>query len=250
LVERGHDVTLYEKEPEIGGNLRNAVLDPRKTDVAQYLTYLQNQARITKANVLMSTEATPDKLVSEGYDAILVALGSLPVTPGIPGIDKPHVMWAPDAEREGAQVGENVVIIGGGAVGVQTAVNLAMAGKTVTIVEMEDKLNLGGSILRLIGGATILQRELDEYNVKVLLKNKVEEIGDKSVTIRDLESDTEAAIDADTVLYAVGMKSLTNEAQAFRPCAPNTRVYLIGDCYDQAEVRGAVQSAFSIASIL
>jgi NADPH-dependent glutamate synthase beta subunit-like oxidoreductase len=47
LVERGHDVTLYEREAQIGGNLRYASLDPRKKDVKQFLTYLQNQAKVT-----------------------------------------------------------------------------------------------------------------------------------------------------------------------------------------------------------
>ena len=250
LVERGHDVTLYEKEAEIGGNLINAVLDPRKTDVKQYLTYLQDQARLTTAKVLMNTEAKPDELAKEGYDAILAAVGALPVKPEIPGIDLPHVLWAPDAEKEGANVGENVVIIGGGAIGVQTAVNLAMGGKKVTIVEIAGQLTLGGSITRLIGGATILQREMEEYNVRILLNSKVEKIDDKSVAVVNVETGEKQTLDADTVLYSVGLKSLNKEAQAFRSCTANTRLYLIGDCYDQAEIRGAVHSAFDIASAL
>jgi len=246
LVERGHDVTLYEKESEIGGNLRKAVLDPRKTDIKQYLTYLQNQARKTKGKVLTNTEATPKMLAGEGYDAVFVALGAVPVKPAIPGIDKPHVMWAPDAEAEGVQVGGKVVILGGGAIGVQTAVNLAKDGKDVTIVEIKDSLNLGGSLFGVIGGATTLSRELVDYNVKVLVKTKLEKINDKSVVITSLETGKQEELCADTVLYCVGMKSLYKEAQAFRISAPNTNVYLIGDCNEQAEIRGAVHSAFNV----
>ena len=249
LVERGHDVTLYEKGAEIGGNLLNAVLDPRKTDVKEYLTYLQNQAKITSAKVLLNTEAKPEDLAKEGYDAIFAAVGALPVTPNIPGIDKGHVMWAPDAEKEDANVGGNVVIIGGVAIGVQTSVNLAMKGKKVTIVEIADQLTLGGSISRLIGGAMILEREMDEYGVKVLLGTKVEKIDDKSITVVNVETGEKQTLDADTVLYSVGLKSLDKEAQAFRSCTPNTRLYLIGDCYDQAEIRGAVHSAFNVTSV-
>jgi NADPH-dependent 2,4-dienoyl-CoA reductase/sulfur reductase-like enzyme len=249
LVERGHDVTLYEKESEIGGNLRKAVLDPRKTDIQQYLTYLQNQAGKTKAKVMTSTEANPAMLAGEGYDAVFVALGAVPVKPEIPGIDKPHVMWAPDSEIEGAQVGEQVVILGGGAIGVQAAVNLAKDGKDVTIVEVKDSLNLGGSIVGVIGGATTLSRELVDYNVKVLVKTKLGKIDDKFVVVTSFETGKQEELDADTVLYCVGMKSLYKQAQAFRICAPNTNVYLIGDCYEQAEIRGAVHSAFNIASV-
>ena len=250
LVERGHDVTLYEKDAEIGGNLRKAVLDPRKTDVKQYLTYLQNQAKATKAKVLMNTEAVPDELAKEGYDAVFVAIGSQPILPDIPGIDLPHVQWAPDAEKEGAAVGDKIVVIGGGAVGVQTAVHFAMDGKDVTIVEIADKLNLGGSISRLIGGAMNLQQELVDFNAKVLLKHKVRKISEKSVTVADLDTGEEKEIAADSVLYCVGMNSLNKEAQAFRICAPNTRVYTIGDCCDQLEIRGAVHGAFKIASTI
>ena len=249
LVERGHDVTLYEKGAEIGGNILNAVLDPRKTDMKQYLDYLQNQAKVTTAKVLMNTEAKPEALAKEGYDAVLVALGAQPTKPGIPGIDKPHVLWAPEAEREGAKVGKNVVIIGGGPTGIQTAVNLAMAGKAVTLVHRSEKLNFRGSV-RGLGGQMSLERELPEYNVNVLLNYGVDKIDDSTVTVTDKATGEKRAIPADTVLYAVGMTSLSKEAQAFRVCASNTRVYLVGDCYEQEEIRGAVHSAFTIASVL
>ena len=250
LVERGHDVTLYEKEAEIGGNLRNAVLDPRKEDIKQYLTYLQNQARVTKAKVLMNMEAKPEDLVKKGYDAVLVALGATPIKPNIPGIDNSTTMWAPDAEKEGVQLGEKLVVIGGGAIGVQVAVHFAMEGKDVTIVEAEEKLNLAGSLTRLRGGALDLQKELIDYKVKVLLNSKVVKISDKSVSVADAQDGVTREIAADNVLYCVGMKSLNKEAQKFRICAPNTRVYLIGDCNEQLEIRGAVHSAFNLASEL
>jgi len=250
LVERGHDVTLYEKNSEIGGNLIYATRDPRKTDVLQYLSYLQNQAKTTKARVLMNTEATPDLLSKESYDAILVANGSLPIKPDIPGIDQPHVMWAPDSELKDAVIGNKVVVIGGGAIGVQTAVQHAMNGKDVTIVEIAGELNLKGSVTRLIGGGDNRTQELIDYNVKKLFNHKVESINGKSVSITDTVSGETMEIAADTVLYCVGMKSLSKEAQIFRSSAPNTRVYLIGDTYNQAEIRGAVHSAFDIASHL
>ena len=249
LVERGHDVTLYEKESEPGGNLRYASLDPRKIDIKRYLTYLQNQVKKTTAKVLLNTEATPELLAQEGYDAILAALGALPVKPDIPGIDLPHVYWAPDAEKEGAKVGDKVVMIGGGAVGIQAAVRFAMEGKDVTVVELADKLSFSAST-RGLGGAMELTGELGEYNVRVLLKHQVDNIDDSAVTVTNTDSGEREIISADTVLYAVGMKALTRECQAFRASAPNTRLYIIGDSFDQAEIRGAVNSAFSVAAEL
>lgn len=248
LVERGHDVTLYEKEAVIGGNLNYASLDPRKADVKEYLMYLRRQAQKAPARVLMNMEATPENLAKECYDVILAAIGSRPIKPAVIGIDSPHVLWAPDAEIEGAQVGDKVVVIGGGAVGVQSAVRHAMDGKEVTLVEMTDTLSLKGAVSGALGGALSLKHELQQYNVKVIFKSKVERIDEKTVTISDIETGMTSVISADTVLYAVGMKSLTKEAQLFRSAVPNTRLYLIGDCYDQSEIRGAVHSAFKIAS--
>ena len=250
LVERGHDVTLYEKEAEIGGNAYYASLDSRKVDAKEYLMYLRRQVEKAPVKVLMNTEATPENLAKECYDVILAAIGMRPVKPDIIGIDSPHVLWAPDAEKEGAQIGDKVVIIGGGAIGVQSAVQLAMNGKEVTIVEIADMLNLKGAVSGVLGGALSLKHELVKYNVKVLLKSKVERIDDRTVIISDIETGEKSVISADTVLYAVGMKSLTKEAQLFRSGVPNTRLYLIGDCFDQAEIRGAVHSAFKIASEL
>jgi len=159
-------------------------------------------------------------------------------------------MWAPEAEKEGAVVGKKVVIIGGGAVGIQAAANLASDGKEVTVVEIAGEFNLSASIMGVIGGAPFLMQELAEKNAALLLKHRVERIDEKTVTLVDVETGEEKAIEADTVLYCVGMKSLTSEAQSFRGSAPNTRLYLVGDCYDQAEIRGAVRTAFDIAAQL
>ena len=152
LVERGHDVTLYEKSGEIGGNVKKGAMLPVKKDVAQYLDYLQAQAEHTTAKVLLNTEATPDALAKENYDAVIVAIGSEPIVPNIPGIDKPLVHWAPDARAAGIDVGKNVVIVGAGAIGIEYAIHYAEEGRKVTMVEIAEKPTIAGSTAGVLGG--------------------------------------------------------------------------------------------------
>jgi thioredoxin reductase len=144
LLQRGHDVTLYEKSAHIGGHVRDAVAAPFKGDLRDYLAYMESFAENCGANVLLDTEATPELLSAENYDAVIAALGAEPIIPKLPGSDKPHVYWAPDAENGSADVecGENVVIIGGSSVGTEASINLAMKGKKVTVLEMAKQVDL------------------------------------------------------------------------------------------------------------
>ena len=248
LVERGHDVTLYEKNAEVGGNVAKAALLPAKRDVGQYLEYLKNQVAHTSAKVLLGTEATPEIVAKEGFDAIIVAIGSSPVVPNVPGIDKPFVRWAPDAEAEGVDVGNNVVIVGAGAIGVEYAIHYAEAGKNVTLVELADAPTIGGSTSGVLGGEFDLREGLKNEKIDLRLSNSLKSVGDSSVVITDIKTGTDTEIPASAVLLSVGMKPRFIEGQIFRSCAPATSMFVVGDCLDVNEIHGATGSAFDIAS--
>ncbi|NLA88161.1 MAG: NAD(P)-binding protein, partial [Clostridiales bacterium] len=105
LIERGHDVTVYEKSDRIGGCINSAVAHPVKIDMQDYLKWLNVQAqkavKAGKAKILLNTEASKELLDIEGYDAVVIAVCADPVVPmSIPGITQPHVMWAADAETK------------------------------------------------------------------------------------------------------------------------------------------------------
>ncbi|MBO4771568.1 MAG: FAD-dependent oxidoreductase, partial [Bacteroidales bacterium] len=85
------------------------------------------------AKILLNTEVTKELLDREGYDAVVIAAGATPVIPRrIPGVDKPHVAWAPDAAMGKLEVGERVMIVGAGTIGVEAALDFTRAGKKVT----------------------------------------------------------------------------------------------------------------------
>ncbi|MCR3923204.1 MAG: FAD-dependent oxidoreductase, partial [Firmicutes bacterium] len=136
LCERGHDVTLYEKSAQLGGNVVTAAAPYFKKDMQDYLNYLVRQAEKAPAQLILNTEVTKDILDAQGYDALIIAVGARPIIPSLPGIDKSHVHWAPEADLGQVEVNGKTVIIGAGGVGVETAINLKHEGKDVIIVEM------------------------------------------------------------------------------------------------------------------
>ena len=247
LVERGHDVTLYEKSSDIGGCIRKAALLPVKRDVAQYLTFLEGQAEHTTAKVLMNTEATPELLAGENFDAIVVAIGGEPVVPNLPGIDNPMVHWAPQAMADEIDVGQNVVVVGAGAIGVEYALHFEELGKNVTVIELASKPTISGSARGVLGGEFDLLEGLKNEKITKHFNNRLMGVGDKSITIADVNTGEEKVIAADSVLLSVGMKPRFMEAQTFRSSAPNTSVFVVGDALDVNELRGATSTAFDIA---
>ena len=163
LCERGHDVTLYEMSDHLGGNVVPGSALPFKQDVKDYLDYLVCQANKAPARILLNTEATKQMLDAERYDALIIAVGSKPMVPPLPGIDKPHVHWAPEADSGKVKVGSRTVIVGAGAVGIECAIGLKRAGKDVTVVEMApDMSNLRASAG---GGSTELMALVQELDI-------------------------------------------------------------------------------------
>ena len=130
LCERGHNVTLYEMSDRLGGHVVPGSAPSFKQDVRDYLEYFVRQANKAPARILLNTEATKKMLDAEGYDALIIAVGSRPTIPPVPGIDKPHVHWAPEVDMGKVKAGQKTVIVGAGAVGVECAIGLKRQEKT------------------------------------------------------------------------------------------------------------------------
>jgi 2,4-dienoyl-CoA reductase-like NADH-dependent reductase (Old Yellow Enzyme family)/thioredoxin reductase len=248
LCERGHDVTLYEKSDRLGGSLVPGSALSFKQDLRDYLAYLVRQAHKAPARVLLNTEATKELLDGEGYDALIIAVGSTPLVPKLPGIDKPHVHWAPEADSVAVQVGAKTVIVGAGSVGIESAIGLAQAGKDVTVIEMlPDMSNLQMSS----GGVTMeLMGLVERLGIPVRLNCRLEEVTDSTVVCRDMSTGQRVEFSADTVLLAVGMSPLRDVADSLRRSAPETEVFVVGDAFEVGCVATAIRSAFKAAAYI
>jgi NADPH-dependent 2,4-dienoyl-CoA reductase/sulfur reductase-like enzyme len=249
LCRRGHDVTLYEKSDRLGGALNLAVIPSFKQDLSDYLRYLLRQADKCGARILLNTEATPEMLEKENYDAVLVAIGSEPVIPKVPGVELPHVCWAPEAESGEKKCGQKVVIVGAGTVGAEAALDLKAQGKDVLVIDMletyESLYKAGGAM------GMEIRRHLDADGVEVRLGHKLLEITPTEVVCEVVKTGERVRIPADTVLLAVGMRAKWEEANALRLTAPGPNCFLIGDCLvGDGNVKTATSSALSAAAYL
>lgn len=248
LIDRGHDVTLYEKSGRLGGNVVGAAAPPFKLDCQDYLKWLVRQPTKTSAKVLLNTEATKELLLKENFDALIIAVGAKPTFPDVPGIDKPHVSWAADAELGVTPVGDKTVIIGAGTVGLEAAIDFGQCGKTVTLIERSDAQTNMASLFKSGGSVTRdLLAMLNDHKIDIHYEAQLVEVLDDMVIFRNHNTGEAVSIPADTVLVATGMKPLYETVESLRRCVPETEVRIVGDAYEVASICEAVNSAFQAA---
>jgi NADPH-dependent 2,4-dienoyl-CoA reductase/sulfur reductase-like enzyme len=240
-AERGHQVTLVEKEASLGGTLKFAEIDHYKSDLNQYKNSLINRVQRLDIDVRLNTMATTELIQEANPDALIVAIGGQPIVPNIPGISNPNVLSALDTHWQPEKVGDKVVIIGGGLVGCDTGLHLAAEGKKVVLVEMMDELAVDATESHRIA----LFEEMKQHNIEVHTGLRCADIVTDGIHTKDRD-DNDQFFAADTVVVAVGMKSLTDEA--FRLCDAAPRQYfLIGDCVQPRKVKEAVHEGYHAA---
>ncbi|SHI01916.1 2,4-dienoyl-CoA reductase [Sporobacter termitidis DSM 10068] len=239
LRERGHEVILCEKSGRLGGALRCEERVPFKKKLDDYLNSQADAVARAGVDLRLGTEVTPEYAESVGADVIISALGARPVKPNIPGIGGKTVLSAEETYINPEKAGASVAILGGGLVGIELGIYLAMLGRKVTIIEMLDHISDGGNFLHVLG----LKAELRRYNIDLQLSTRATEITDIGVHCES--GGAGKFFFADTVVYAVGQRPLQEEASALRFCAPE--FYQIGDCVTPANIMNATGTAFTIA---
>ena len=231
---RGHDVTLYEAKPYLGGMLYPGSRPDCKAEVALFLEYYQKELANSKVTVKTGVEVTLDMVQQEKPDALVLAVGSQPAIPDIPGINPPHVVTAIDALRDRSIVkGKHVVVIGGGDVGCETACHLADAGHDVTIIEILAQLMTDQEINNV---KMAMYRLLNQKGVRYFTSNQVTEIDEKTVEVKGPEGGRTMA--ADTVVLATGVRPNEMIRETLRlGCS---EVHIVGDCGQLGRIREAV----------
>ena len=242
LIERGHKVTLIEKGDKLGGRLHEISCLSFKFDMRRHLTWLISSTMKCGAEIMLGTEATPELILSLKPDAVFVATGAERLNLPIPGIDRKNVHHVLDVDTGRAAVGQKVVVCGGGLSGTESALQLAMDGKDVTVVDMLPVDQFARDHSPAPRG--MLLQLLEKYNVKLIGGVRVSEINDMGVVIKR-EDGTEDTLPCDDVVAAFGMRKNDTLFRQMQEIIPD--VYAIGDCNEVKNIKNANHVAFNMA---
>lgn len=243
LIERGHEVTLYEKSDQLGGLLLDAGAVSFKDLMRDYTNWDINTTIKSGANIKLNTEVTKELVEQEAPDAVIVATGSTYIRPNIPGIHKDNVKMLSDVENGRTEVGETVIVCGGGLSGIEGGVGLARKGRKVTVIDMISADKFCDNMFGITRKA--LFDEVEESNVKLVGDSKIIEFADNGVVIEDKEGSRQI-MKADSVVIALGLKSENKLAQEIMTILP-IDTYVVGDADGVETVRKANKTAFDVA---
>ena len=245
LAQRGHIVTMFEKSGHLGGMMEHsryaAFKWPMRDLLDWFIRKIDAEPSIT---VKLETEPDPQWLEEQGYDVVISAVGSKPVIPPIPGIE--NAVPAIDAYGNEDKLAEDIVIIGGGEVGVETGLHLAQKGKHVTVLEMKDVVAEEARRGHYYGMFMAAVKEYED-DLKIILKATCTEVTPDGVTYRD-ENGEEQTVKAGTVLLAAGLKSDVSGTARYMNCGK--QFYSIGDGSQMGDLQTAFRSAFMIANTI
>ena len=235
---KGHKVTIFEKSDKLGGQFLVASVPSFKARLKAFIEWEILQCQKAGVVVKYNTEITADSPELEDQDRIIVATGASPFLPNIPGIENAVEVCASHRNPELVK-GQKIVVAGGGLSGCDAALDLAMEGKDVTIVEMLDMLCPAA----LLDNRNPLMFKLRDNNVKQLTSTKITEITPDGVKVVGPEG--EAFIEADCVIAAFGTRS--NKAGIDEICEKYPTTQVVGDCVKVGQVAEAVRGGFFAA---
>jgi len=236
---RGHDVDLYEKEGELGGQSLLAAIAPGKQEFSAVKDFLTKELERLHVKTHLNEEMTAGKVARGNPDVVILATGSVPLIPEIPGIQKKNVATAWDVLK-GKEVGDQVVVAGGGLVGVETALFLSKKVKQVVLIEMLGEIAQDAGPLN----RARLKEELKETGIEVKCKTTLLEIGEKGVRVQG-EAGT-YDIPTETVVLALGAKAKDSLHRSLTGKVPE--IYAIGDCVTPRKMIEATHEAYDVAS--
>ncbi len=269
-AERGHKVILCDQESEIGGQVYWAANATKKTDFHYILDYYKAVLPRRGVETRLQTEVTSDMIATEKPDMVVVATGAAPFKPPIEAVEAPYVYQSWDVLKGNAQTGKNVVIVGGGSVGLETAIFLAEKGtispqqlyfltvhqaetqetlrelalkgiKNVTVIEMTRRMGQD------VGPSTrwVIMKELELRGVKLVTQAKMKEIHEKQV-IYTGQDGVDVSIVADSVVLAMGSRPENSLAKALE--LSGVEVHVIGDAKRCGRIGNAIDDGFALGT--
>ena len=239
-ADRGHKVILAEESGKLGGLLFFTDVDTDKPDLRNFKDMMIREVECRDIDVRLNTKVTPELLKEIAPDELIIATGSLPSHPPIPGIE--NAVQSLEAYKGTVVPGKNVIMIGGGLIGAEQGLFLAKTGHHVTVVEMLPRVaNEAYGMYR-----EALAREIAKEGMELYENTRCLEIGKDYVKVQ-LPDGQEKTLHGDTVLYALGMKAVPTQELADAAKAAGIRVQVIGDAIKPGKVDQATRTGYLAA---
>ncbi len=236
---KGHEVTVFEKSYEIGGQINIAAVPPRKSEMTRSIGYFKRILPTLGVTIKLGTQ--PDKETLNGFDHVIAAVGAGNMMLPVAGCDLPHVVSAWDVLAGRSIVFGKVAVIGGGLVGAETAEFIANQGAAVSIVELMPEIAKGES-------ATVLpamKADFAKHGVKELVNTKLVEIKTGQIVCENTQTQETVTADADFVVMAVGARANEFDCEGI-----TATVHRVGDSVKPADISNAIRTAYDAANAI
>lgn len=240
-ADRGHRVELYEKTGVLGGQLLHADYVSFKWPLRDYKNYLIRQVQKRDIAVHLNCEINQETLAGQGYDHILIAAGPQYTLPDIPGAELPMVLRAEQVFGHEEELANEIVVIRGNEIGVDTAMHLAQLGHEVTVIEKRESLIGDSPRAHYQSIVEAFWKTLDHFHYVV---NAVPtEITPNGVTYQGKDG-TKHFVPCGNVILSTGSRPQIELLEQYYGIAP---VELIGDCETRGNVQKAIRQAYAAA---
>lgn len=235
---RGHQVTIYEKSDRLGGQIVPGSVPGFKVDDRRLIAWYKNELERLNINVLTHTQVTENLVKEQRPDVVIMATGAKEIRLDIPGSEKNNVATAIEILEGTKEAGSNILVVGGGLVGSETALYLAEQGKKVTIVEAQSDIltNGGGKPIPHMNKIMLLDL-LNKFQVNRITDSSLIEITPEGAVLANKQFEKQL-VQADTIVMSVGFRAdqtLFNQLHG-----KIADLYLIGDAGRPANIMNAV----------
>ena len=238
-ARRGHQVTLWEKEQILGGQLVFGSVPPHKDRIEVLRNYLRRQLYRCGVEVGLGVNVTAEKIEGFQPGVLVLATGGTPFDPEIPNEGGLSVVQAVDVLRGAVEVGEQVVVVGGGLVGCEVAEYLADRGKKITVTNILPEMAQGvGPALK----GFLLARLVDK-GIRLMTSVRYQRYSSEGVELVNEEGLAET-VEASTVVLAAGQvpcKRLYEELKDRQ-----MEIHLVGDCVRARTIRDAIAEGYLV----
>ena len=240
---RGYKVTLFEKSDHLGGHIVEAGAHSFKSEIKKLNIWYQNELKDLGVDIKLEHEPCINCIRKQEPDAIILATGTSVAAPNIPGLEK--AVPSLDAIDHPEKLGQKVVIVGGGLVGCEIALDEANHGKDVTVVEALDDIMAAGGAGAPYPNKQMITDLFENKGVRVFTSTKLAEVTDEGALVEKADGSKELFA-ADTVVSALGFRPTPNLKEEWKEL--NVPIYEVGDATGAGTILKAIWDAYEAAN--